>query len=33
MAFLWMRESTMEKVTSMKVSMDKLVECGFIREI
>ncbi|KAE9965189.1 hypothetical protein BLS_007800 [Venturia inaequalis] len=33
LAFLWMRESTMEKVTSMKVSMDKLVECGFIREI
>lgn len=33
MAFLWMRESTMEKVTSMKVSMDKLIECGFIREI
>lgn len=33
MSFLWMRESTMEKVTSMKVSIDKLVECGFIREI
>jgi len=32
-AFMWMRESTMERVTSMKISMDKLVECGFIREI
>lgn len=32
-AFLFMRESTGEKVASMKIPTDKLVEVGFIREI
>jgi KUP system potassium uptake protein len=31
-AFLLMRNSTNEKVTSLKIPMDKLVEVGFIRE-
>ncbi|KAF2404991.1 potassium transporter [Trichodelitschia bisporula] len=31
--FLWIRESTAERVTTMGISVDKLVECGFIREI
>jgi KUP system potassium uptake protein len=32
-AFLLMRNSTNEKVTSLKIPMDKLVEVGFIREL
>jgi KUP system potassium uptake protein len=32
-AFLFLRESTGEKVASMKIPTDKLVEVGFIREI
>lgn len=31
--FLLMRNSTNEKVTSLKIPMDKLVEVGFIREL
>jgi KUP system potassium uptake protein len=32
-AFLLMRNSTNEKVTSLRIPMDKLVEVGFIREL
>jgi len=31
--FLLMRNSTNEKVTSLKIPMDKLVEVGFIHEL
>jgi KUP system potassium uptake protein len=32
-AFLWVRTTTNQKVTSMKIPTDKLIEVGFIREI
>lgn len=32
-AFLFMRDSTNEKVTSLRIPMDKVVEVGFIREL
>ena len=32
-AFLWMRDSTTEKVTSMEIPYEKLIEIGFIREV
>jgi KUP system potassium uptake protein len=32
-AFLWMRDSTNEKVTSLRIPIDKVVEVGFIREL
>jgi KUP system potassium uptake protein len=32
-AFLWMRDSTGEKVTSLRIPMNKVVEIGFVKEI
>jgi KUP system potassium uptake protein len=31
--FLWIRDNTRAKVTSMKIPIDKLVEVGFVKEI
>ena len=31
--FLWLRENTRSKMSKLKISMDQLVEVGFVKEI
>jgi KUP system potassium uptake protein len=33
MFFLWLRDNTRAKVSSMKIPIDKLVEVGFVRNL